>query len=540
MASEKKASLIIELVDKASAGLASVSSKVKGFTDVFFAGQAIIDGFQQTFGRAVDFLMSTLSSFDQSEAAVNKLNAALRRTGQYTPELSKHFQDFASEMQNASVHSDEEILATEALFTNFGMLGNQMTSATKAAANLSAGMGVDLHTSSMMLAKAFEGNVAGLARYGIKINDSIPPTERFAAVLAEVEKKFGGESSRQADTYSGKLTILRNKFDDLKEKIGRELMPVAEKFVGWMTAAIDKLNSLRQGNDEVSLAIKREQQAIADVISESTKRGEFSSKWVQDEIKAHQEEIASLRNLQKARAEADKPKGLDDKGTSDRAKEEQEAEDHAYRVKLLHLQGYHRKAELEQAKFEAKKLKASKEAQKAGSLVDQLAYKQKLEVTQEMFGNLASLQGSKHKELLLIGKAAAISDAVMRGVLAVQQAISNPPGPPFSLPLAASIGVMTAANVAKISGVQFAEGGMALPTSGGTFANIAEAGKAEAVIPLDDPRTKEKLADVMGGGLTVNINAGTVVADQYSVTQFAHMIGDELFRLGRNSKRVAL
>ena len=134
---------------------------------------------------------------------------------------------------------------------------------------------------------------------------------------------------------------------------------------------------------------------------------------------------------------------------------------------------------------------------------------------------------------------AAISEATIQGILAVQKALAGGPGPPWSIPLAVSIGVMTAANVAKIAGVQFAEGGMALPTAGGTYANIAEAGKAEAVIPLDDPRTKEKLADVFGGN-TIVINAGTIVANDYDMIELAKKIDEELYKLGRNRKAVSI
>ena len=84
-----------------------------------------------------------------------------------------------------------------------------------------------------------------------------------------------------------------------------------------------------------------------------------------------------------------------------------------------------------------------------------------------------------------------------------------------------------------------AEGGVVLPQSGGTVANIAEAGKAEAVIPLDDDRAKEKLGDVLGE-TNIIINAGTIIADDVSVTEFAEKIDEKLFELGRNRQSVSL
>ena len=68
----------------------------------------------------------------------------------------------------------------------------------------------------------------------------------------------------------------------------------------------------------------------------------------------------------------------------------------------------------------------------------------------DFFGNLASLSQSGNSKLALIGKAAAITQATIDGVLAVQKALASAP-PPLNYALAASVGVATAVNVAKIA-----------------------------------------------------------------------------------------
>jgi len=83
-----------------------------------------------------------------------------------------------------------------------------------------------------------------------------------------------------------------------------------------------------------------------------------------------------------------------------------------------------------------------------------------------------------------------------------------------------------------------AAGGMVMPRIGGMTATLAEGGRAEAVIPLDDPSTKRKLADVFSGPSIV-INAGTIIADRYSVQKFAEMIDEELYRRRKQGLSVA-
>lgn len=112
---------------------------------------------------------------------------------------------------------------------------------------------------------------------------------------------------------------------------------------------------------------------------------------------------------------------------------------------------------------------------------------------------ISSLAQSGNRELAAIGKAAAITQATIDGYAAVQKALASAP-PPFNFALAGLVGAATAANVAKISGVALAEGGIVRARPGGIQATIGEGGRDEAVIPLNDPRTASRLSGIMGGG----------------------------------------
>lgn len=76
-------------------------------------------------------------------------------------------------------------------------------------------------------------------------------------------------------------------------------------------------------------------------------------------------------------------------------------------------------------------------------------YAKQLSGAQQFFGNLAGLSRSKNRELAAIGKAAAVTQATIDGVLAVQKALASAP-PPANYVLAAAVGVATAANIAQI------------------------------------------------------------------------------------------
>lgn len=99
---------------------------------------------------------------------------------------------------------------------------------------------------------------------------------------------------------------------------------------------------------------------------------------------------------------------------------------------------------------------------------DQQFLQQRLSYTRQFFGALAGLSSSSNKKLAAIGKAAAIVQATIDGVLAVQKTMAETPYP-YNIPLAAAQAALAAANVAQIAsqntagfrtGGEFTVGGM--------------------------------------------------------------------------------
>ena len=67
-----------------------------------------------------------------------------------------------------------------------------MEKAVQATMDYARSVGKDLRTAALDMAKAAEGNLMMLQRYGVRIDKATFETEGFAAVLDEVIRKFGG------------------------------------------------------------------------------------------------------------------------------------------------------------------------------------------------------------------------------------------------------------------------------------------------------------------------------------------------------------
>lgn len=120
---------------------------------------------------------------------------------------------------------------------------------------------------------------------------------------------------------------------------------------------------------------------------------------------------------------------------------------------------------------------------------------------------IASLAESGNSTLATIGKAAAITTATMDGIVAVQKALAAAP-PPFNFALAGLVGAATAANVAKIAGVQLQSGIDEVPGPFNQDRFPAVLAGGERVVPAETNQDlKQYLQEnANGSARTINIS----------------------------------
>lgn len=123
--------------------------------------------------------------------------------------------------------------------------------------------------------------------------------------------------------------------------------------------------------------------------------------------------------------------------------------------------------------------------------------KERISNLQSTFSTIATLSDSGNRTLAAIGKAAAISNATIDGFVAVNKALASAP-PPVNYALAAAVGAATAANVAKIAGVKFQDGGIVGATRGPDN-QIAAIRTGEMVLNADQ---QKNLFDMINSGST--------------------------------------
>jgi len=173
---------------------------------------------------------------------------------------------------------------------------------------------------------------------------------------------------------------------------------------------------------------------------------------------------------------------------------------------------------------------------------------QRLATAQAFFGNLSVLARSENRELAAIGKAAAVTQATIDGVLAVQKALASAP-PPANYALAAAVGVAAAANVAQIlaantNGYAFG-GNFEVGGTGGTDSQLvafrATPGEKVSISTPQQERDREREAARRGegggeGGGTNVINVlDPALLQDYLTTPEGERVLVNVIRRNRNS-----
>lgn len=100
--------------------------------------------------------------------------------------------------------------------------------------DVSAGTGKSLKQVTEALAKAENGQVAGLSRLGVATKDANGETKSFAQIQGELQKKFGGQASTAAGSLEGKMGRLKLVFDETGESIGSKLIPPLGHLTSWL------------------------------------------------------------------------------------------------------------------------------------------------------------------------------------------------------------------------------------------------------------------------------------------------------------------
>ena len=211
---------------------------------------------------AVPLVVDMAKAAADDEAAQKRLALGLKNTTGATRAQIGAVEDWISKQGTALGVADDDLrpaLQRLAQSTHDVTKAEQLASL---AMDVSAGTGKSLASVSAALGKAYDGNVSGLARLGIKTKDAAGKALSFDQIQKNLAKTFGGQAKTAAGTFQGQMGRLNLMFREAKESAGSKLLPVLTKLGGWMLGtgvpALGKLgNQIMPKVRDMFAAVKR-------------------------------------------------------------------------------------------------------------------------------------------------------------------------------------------------------------------------------------------------------------------------------------------
>ena len=235
-------------VTKSGDGAARVTADLREVTASAQSSISVMSGLKAAFAGAfaigaVGILRDSVKAFAESEEAANRLSGTLRARGQYTDEYAQSLKDLADSLKEVSVHGDEAILDVATTLVSFGAARSQVEKLTRAALDLSAGLRIDLSSAANTVGKAIAGEVGTLSRWGFAIDDAADNGEKLRQVLDQIQQRFGGLARGETETLTGQVKRLSEAWGDLKEQIGKAVVPVLTPAVSGLSGALRGANA---------------------------------------------------------------------------------------------------------------------------------------------------------------------------------------------------------------------------------------------------------------------------------------------------------
>lgn len=209
------------------------------FVSKYLEARTIFGLAREAYSDYTEFLRSSIEAYADAEAAEVRLAAALQAQGDASPALVARYSQYADELEQTTTVSRTAALQAEATFATIGNVGpDMMARAITAAADYSAATGKSFESSALIIAKAAEGNVSALQRFGIQISKSQVDLDGMGVVFDAIEEKMGGQSAALTGTLLGSWEQMGNQWTRAKEQLGGELAPVLETGVKLLSGLI--------------------------------------------------------------------------------------------------------------------------------------------------------------------------------------------------------------------------------------------------------------------------------------------------------------
>ena len=182
------------------------------------------------------FVKKTAELADIQLKAEASLLAALGDREDVQQRLIKQEQD----LQKITLYGDEETIAAQSYLAQMGLEEQAITRLIPLIQDMATAKGMKLTQAADLVAKSVGSSTNALSRYGITIEGAVGSSDRLNSAVEGLTKQFEGQAAVAAKTGLGPLQQLQNAWGDIKEEVGKKLIPILAKAATWLADSLPK------------------------------------------------------------------------------------------------------------------------------------------------------------------------------------------------------------------------------------------------------------------------------------------------------------
>jgi hypothetical protein len=223
-------------LDQAEKNTKSFSQKLGGAVKkaaLAFAALGVAAG-----AAAIKIGKDAVKAAIEDEASQKRLAIALKNSTDATDGQIKSVEAYITKAQNATGVTDIKLRAAFANLTRVTKDTTKAQELNNIALDIAAVTGKDLEQVSESLAKAVGGNTTALQRLDPSLRDIIKSGATTDEVIAALAKNFAGGAAAAADTFAGRMEIVKRRIEDAQETLGKALLPVLERVAKFISEKV--------------------------------------------------------------------------------------------------------------------------------------------------------------------------------------------------------------------------------------------------------------------------------------------------------------
>ena len=180
--------------------------------------------------QTLKFGKSSVKAFADDAKAANQLSKTLSNLGQNYAVLSTA--GFIQNLQNTTGVLDDQLRPAFTTLVNATLDAKKAQELLSVALDTSAGTGADLQSVTDALAKAALGENTAIGKLQIGLSKAELKTMDLDKITKYLSNRFQGQAKIAAESFAGKMDILKAKTEDAKEMIGKELVGALDAAFG--------------------------------------------------------------------------------------------------------------------------------------------------------------------------------------------------------------------------------------------------------------------------------------------------------------------